>query len=199
MPGRKVSIYNEGTLLALILDLKIRFHSGHQRSLDDVMRLMWQRFGKNQAGYTYQDYQNVCEEVYGASLQDYFENYVSGTSPLENELKELFPQFGLIFNVKPSEKLEEKIYGLKLIEQEGRYFIDAIAVNSPAEKVLSLKDEVLNYSPDLFKSENDIGIEVNRFGRKLKAELSPNGGEYFSIYQVKEIKGNSELTRWLGE
>ncbi len=199
VPGRKVSIYNEGTLLALILDLKIRFHSGHQRSLDDVMRLMWQRFGKNQAGYTYQDYQNVCEEVYGASLQDYFENYVSGTSPLENELKELFPQFGLIFNVKPSEKLEEKIYGLKLIEQEGRYFIDAIAVNSPAEKVLSLKDEVLNYSPDLFKSENDIGIEVNRFGRKLKAELSPNGGEYFSIYQVKEIKGNSELTRWLGE
>ncbi|WP_339608798.1 M61 family peptidase [uncultured Roseivirga sp.] len=120
VPGRKVSIYNEGALLALILDLKIRLRSGHQRSLDDVMRLMWQRFGKNQAGYTYQDYQNVCEEVYGVSLQDYFENYVSGTSPLENELKELFPQFGLSFNLKRAEKLEEKIYGLKLAEQEGR-------------------------------------------------------------------------------
>ncbi|KYG76449.1 M61 family metallopeptidase [Roseivirga echinicomitans] len=199
VPGRKVSIYNEGALLALILDLKIRLRSGHQRSLDDVMRLMWQRFGKNQVGYTYQDYQNVCEEVYESSLQDYFENYVSGTSPLENELKELFPQFGLRFNVKPSEKLGEKTYGLKLIEQDGRYFIDAIAANSPAEQVLSLKDEVLNCSPDLFKSKNDIGIEVNRFGRKLKAELSPNGGNYFSIYQVEEIKGNSELTRWLGE
>jgi len=199
VPGRKVSIYNEGALLALILDLKIRLRSGHQRSLDDVMRLMWQRFGKNQAGYTYQDYQNVCEEVYGVSLQDYFENYVSGTSPLENELKELFPQFGLSFNLKRAEKLEEKIYGLKLAEQEGRYFIDAIAANSPAEQALSLKDEILNYSPDLFKSENIIEVEVNRFGRKLKAELSPNGGNYFSIYQVEEIKGNSELTRWLGE
>tara|TARA_R110000796_G_scaffold185330_2_gene302126 strand:- start:216961 stop:218631 length:1671 start_codon:yes stop_codon:yes gene_type:complete len=199
VPGRKVSIYNEGALLALILDLKIRLCSDHQKSLDDVMRLMWQRFGKNQAGYTYQDYQNVCEEVYGHSLQDYFENYVSGTSPLEKELKELLPQFSLSFNVKPAKKLEEKIYGLKLAEQEGRYFIDAIAANSPAEQLLSLKDEVLNYSPDLFKSENNIEIEVNRFGRKLKAELSPNGGNYFSIYQVEEIKGNSELTRWLGE
>ncbi|WP_421976744.1 M61 family metallopeptidase [Roseivirga seohaensis] len=199
VPGRKVSIYNEGALLALILDLKIRLRSGHQRSLDDVMRLMWQKFGKNQAGYIYQDYQNVCEEVYGDSLQYYFENYVSGTSPLEKELKVLFPQFGLSFNLKPAEKPEEKIYGLKLAEQEGRYFIDAIAANSPAEQVLSLKDEVLNYSPDLFKSENNIEIEVNRFGRKLKAELNPNGENYFSIYQVEEIKGNSELTRWLGE
>ena len=199
VPGRKVSIYNEGALLALILDLKIRLRSGYQRSLDDVMCLMWQKFGKNQAGYTYQDYQNVCEEVYGDSLQYYFENYVSGTSPLEKELSELFPQFGLSFKVKPSEKPEEKVYGLKLIEQDSRYFIDAIAVNSPAEQVLSLKDEVLNYSPDLFKSENNIEIEVNRFGRKLKAELNPNSENYFSIYQVEEIKGNSELTRWLGE
>ncbi|KYG81821.1 putative metalloprotease with PDZ domain [Roseivirga ehrenbergii] len=198
VPGRKVSIYNEGALLALILDLKIRLRSGHQRSLDDVMRLMWQKFGKNQAGYTYQDYQNVCEEVYGDSLQYYFENYVSGTSPLEKELKVLFPQFGLSFHVKPSEKLE-KIYGLKLAEQEGRYFIDAIAANSPAEQVLSLKDEVLNYNSDLFKSKSHIEIEVNRFGRKLKVELSPNGGNYFSIYQVEEIQGNNELTRWLGE
>lgn len=199
VPGRKVSIYNEGALLALILDLKIRLRSVHQRSLDDVMRLMWQKFGKNQAGYTYQDYQNVCEEVYGDSLQYYFENYVSGTSPLEKELKVLFPQFGLSFNLKPAEKPEEKIYGLKLAEQEGRYFIDAIAANSPAEQVLSLKDEVLNYNSDLFKSKSHIEIEVNRFGRKLKVELSPNGGNYFSIYQVEEIKGNSELTLWLGE
>lgn len=199
VPGRKVSIYNEGALLALILDLKIRSRSDHQRSLDDVMRLMWQRFGKDQTGYTYYDYQNTCEEVYGASLQNYFKNYVSGTSPLEKELKELLPQFGLSFNVKPADKPEEKIYGLKLAEQEGRYFIDAIAVNSPAEQVLSLKDEVLNHSPDLFKSENTIEVEVNRFGRKLKAELSPNGGNYFSIYQVEETKGNSKLVRWLGE
>ena len=197
VPGRKVSIYNEGALLALILDLKIRLCSDHQKSLDDVMRLMWQRFGKNQAGYTYQDYQNVCEEVYGHSLQDYFENYVSGTSPLEKELKELLPQFSLSFNVKPAKKLEEKIYGLKLAEQEGRYFIDAIAANSPAEQLLSLKDEVLNYSPDLFKSENNIEIEVNRFGRKLKTKLSPNGANYFSVYCVERSKDRDQFTGWL--
>ncbi|MGW8122953.1 M61 family metallopeptidase [Roseivirga echinicomitans] len=199
VPGRKVSIYSEGALLALILDLKIRLRSAHQKSLDDVMRLMWQRFGESQTGYTYQDYQNVCEEVYGASLQDYFENYVSGTSPLENELSQLFPQFGLNFKLKPAEKPEEKIFGLKLIAQEGRYFIDAIAANSPAEKTLSLKDEVMNCKPDLFQNENNIEIEINRFGRKLKAELKPNGGNYFSIFQVTEIAANNQLELWLGK
>ena len=111
----------------------------------------------------------------------------------------MLPQFGLNFKLKLAEKLEEKIYGLKLVEQDSRYFIDAIAANSPAEQVLSLKDEVLNYSPDLFKSENNIEIDVNRYGRKLKAELSPNGANYLSVYQVENIKSNGELTRWLGK
>ena len=58
---RKVSIYNEGALAALILDLKIRHKHNNKRSLDDVMRKMWQNYGSNMSGYSAEDYQKVAE------------------------------------------------------------------------------------------------------------------------------------------
>ena len=40
------SYYVKGSLVALCLDLLIRERTGGQKSLDDVMRLLWQRFGR---------------------------------------------------------------------------------------------------------------------------------------------------------
>lgn len=46
-PNALVSYYSKGALVALALDLHIQYHSKKQRSLDDVMRLMWQRYGRD--------------------------------------------------------------------------------------------------------------------------------------------------------
>ncbi len=45
-PNAIVSYYTKGALVALGLDLTIRLATVNRRSLDDVMRLLWQRFGK---------------------------------------------------------------------------------------------------------------------------------------------------------
>jgi predicted metalloprotease with PDZ domain len=45
-PNAVVSYYTKGALVALGLDLTIRLATDNRRSLDDVMRLLWQRFGK---------------------------------------------------------------------------------------------------------------------------------------------------------
>src|SRR5690606_39012483 len=62
-PQRKVSVYHKGALTALILDLYIRKKFNHSRSLDDIMRLLWQRFGKPFVGYSLDDYKSIAEEV----------------------------------------------------------------------------------------------------------------------------------------
>ena len=46
-PNAHVSYYTKGALVALCLDLFIRHNSQHTRSLDDVMRHLWQKFGQN--------------------------------------------------------------------------------------------------------------------------------------------------------
>jgi predicted metalloprotease with PDZ domain len=49
-PNAVVSYYVKGSLVALCLDLTIRARTRSRRSLDDVMRLMWRRYGSPPAG-----------------------------------------------------------------------------------------------------------------------------------------------------
>ena len=45
----QISYYLKGEVVSFLLDLLIRAKHSNARSLDDVMRLMWQQFGGNQA------------------------------------------------------------------------------------------------------------------------------------------------------
>jgi predicted metalloprotease with PDZ domain len=87
IPDRKVSVYHKGAIAAQILDLHIQKVSNKTRSLDNVMHLMWQRFGKSSngtplLGYSMKDYQDICEEVAEENLDWYFEKCISGKDSL---------------------------------------------------------------------------------------------------------------------
>ena len=188
IPARKVSIYNEGALAALILDLKIRLKTDSAQSLDDVTRLMWQRHGRDFTGYTYQDYQSAAEQIYGDSLANYFSEIISGTKAYEYELEALLTAFGLSFELKAPTKSEEAGFGIKILKHSNRYFIDQIAIGSFAEEQLSLKDEILTVNGNSYEGtwpeDEHITLEVNRFGRKLTFVLERGKQIYFPVYQV---------------
>ena len=114
VPDRKVSVYQKGAIAALILDLHLRQLTNHAHSLDDVMRLMWQRFGKPFIGYTVADYRAVTEKVAGESLDWYFDLCIFGNQPLENKLNEYLKWVGLqiIYN----EHTPEHPDGIRLLE-----------------------------------------------------------------------------------
>ena len=64
------------------------------------MQLMWQRFGKSEngtplLGYSMQDYQDICEEVAGESLDWYFEKCILGTESLFDLLNEYLQNIDL--------------------------------------------------------------------------------------------------------
>lgn len=94
-PQRKVSVYQKGALAALILDLFIRRKYDHTRSLDDVMRLLWQRFGQPFIGYSLDDYKHIAEEVAGEKLDWYWDECIEGNAPLDNRLNEALVFVGL--------------------------------------------------------------------------------------------------------
>ncbi|GAB3324101.1 PDZ domain-containing protein [Larkinella ripae] len=95
VPDRKVSVYHKGATVALMLDLYLRRKWNHARSLDDVMRLMWERFGKPFVGYTLEDYRAVTEEVAGEPLDWYYNRCILGNEPLETLLNEHLAFVGL--------------------------------------------------------------------------------------------------------
>ncbi len=88
VPGRKVSVYHKGALVSLILDLHLRRETNHAKTLDDIIRAMWQRFGKPFVGYTFADYRAVAEDIAGENLDWYFDTCITGNAPIASMLNQ---------------------------------------------------------------------------------------------------------------
>lgn len=87
-----VSYYLKGGLAMLALDLQIRRRTEGARSLDDVVRLLWQRHGA--PGVPHPDQlQPLFEEATGLALADVFDRQIRGTA--DPELAEELRHVGL--------------------------------------------------------------------------------------------------------
>lgn len=96
-PNAQVSYYAKGALVALGLDMELRRLSGGTRSLDDVMRLLWQRYGRSDEGVPEDGIELAAAEVAGVPLADFFADYVHGLAelPLADWLAPMDVEVGL--------------------------------------------------------------------------------------------------------
>ena len=97
-PNAIVSYYAKGSLVGLALDLTIRAETKGRKSLDDVMRLLWQRYGRDfyegeGIGVSEADVEHLFDEVSGLKLKRFFDRYVRGTEDLP--LAKLLAPFGV--------------------------------------------------------------------------------------------------------
>lgn len=95
LPGKRVSIYYKGALMALGLDLLIRKKFEHRRSIREVMLQLNSEFGRLQKGYTLHDFYRVCSEVYGEDLGSWFARWMESDADVTEELQELLQYVGV--------------------------------------------------------------------------------------------------------
>ena len=95
-PNAVVSYYVKGSLVAAALDLTLR-RSG-RASLDDVLRILWQRYGRTGIGVPEGAIDAIVAELGGDAIGDFFARYVHGTddAPLEMLLRE----FGIDYTLR---------------------------------------------------------------------------------------------------
>jgi len=105
-PNAIVSYYAKGALVALALDLTLRRHTAGGCSLDDVMRLLWQRYGRTGVGVPEDGVEAIAAEVAGVSLQGFFDQALRGTQDLP--LADLLGDVGVSFQLRPTESQEDK-------------------------------------------------------------------------------------------
>jgi len=80
------SVHLQGELLGAMLDLLIRNATEGRRSFDDVMALMFKRFGGKKGFYT-RDIEQVATEVCGSDeVHAFFKNYIYDGSALDFDL-----------------------------------------------------------------------------------------------------------------
>ncbi len=80
-----ISYYLKGGVVTLLLDLEIRARTGGKRSMDDVMRLLWTRFGKRGEGFADDKVQAIVEEAAGIELDAFFARHVRGHDEVDAE------------------------------------------------------------------------------------------------------------------
>lgn len=84
-PNRSISYYLKGELVGLIMDLEIRRRTANQKSLDDVLRLLFERYGRHGQGFPERAYQDAVETVAGSSMAEFFARYIHGVDELPFE------------------------------------------------------------------------------------------------------------------
>ncbi|HEX2207181.1 MAG TPA: hypothetical protein VHG93_05825, partial [Longimicrobium sp.] len=82
-PNATISYYQKGALVAMLLDLTIRGGTDNARSLDDVLRALWERYGARDEGFPEGAVEAVAEEVAGFSLRAFFDHAIRGTGELD--------------------------------------------------------------------------------------------------------------------
>jgi predicted metalloprotease with PDZ domain len=81
-PETTISCYQKGAVLGLLIDLAIRHETHGRRSLDDVMRYLYQQYHqKQQRGYTEQEFDEACQSIAAATLSEVL-GYAKNTEPI---------------------------------------------------------------------------------------------------------------------
>ena len=81
-PNALVSYYLKGSLVGLCLDLLIRSGTRGRRSLDDVMRALWRRYGRTGRGVGEGDIESLAQEISGLDLRRFFRLALRSTAEL---------------------------------------------------------------------------------------------------------------------
>lgn len=152
-----ISYYDKGAALGMLLDLKIRHETKNRKSLDHVMRTLYQKYYKEKKrGFTDQEFREICESTAGCTLPEIFE-YASTVKDIDYpkylayaglqidvETRELPGAFlGVATQAQPRE-FAGAFLGGAIQNQGGNPVISNVEWDSPASLAgLSVQDEIV--------------------------------------------------------
>jgi predicted metalloprotease with PDZ domain len=165
-----VSYYAKGALVALALDLKIRSEAEGELSLDDVMRACWSHWGQSGEGMPERGLEQVCHDVTGLDLEDFFDASVRGTAELP--LGKLLARFGVDYRLRPTAGRDDKggkpsakkpgpWLGATLANNSGKSVFTVVANDGPAEQA--------GVAPgDAAVARDGVALSAENFDKRLR-------------------------------
>ncbi|MEE4301356.1 MAG: PDZ domain-containing protein [Pseudomonadales bacterium] len=167
--NRTISFYSQGALLGLVLDLEIRARSGGARSLDDVMRALYEDFPLGSDGYDYADVRNRVERVGGGPLAADLDGWVLGTVPLP--VTEALAKVGWKLGREDAEEDPEPTLGVRTRSADGGQYVRYVRIDGPAWEAGVNVDDVL-LAIDGVRIGNDLDELLERHAPGDLVELA---------------------------
>jgi len=147
-PNAIISYYTKGALIALALDLTARQQSNNVKSLDDLMRVLWEQHGKPDIGVPEDGVERLAEKVMGLNLKEFFDQALRSTEdlPLETLLRSVgigfrleeaasaADQGGLYKCENPPEKKIRPVLGARVAPTDGEAKISVVFDDGAAQQ-----------------------------------------------------------------
>ena len=178
-PNAVVSYYGKGALLALGLDLQIRAFSKNKSSLDDLMRLIWQRHGVTLDGIAEDGLDDLMYVLLGSGFSkiwsDMKARYIFGTEdiPIQKWIT------SRLISVKP--KMQSKLEKIKL--QLGMRHTDLNGWLKVTHVLDGGAAQLAGLAPgDLLASINGQRVTIGRLD-KILSSLTEGQSIHFCFYR----------------
>jgi predicted metalloprotease with PDZ domain len=169
-----ISYYDKGAALGLLLDLKIRNETGNRRSLDDVMRSLYQKYYRERKrGFTDEEFREECDSAAGTPSSEVFE-YANTVKDID--YRKYFGYAGLDIDVTPV-ALPGAFLGADTQFQDGSLVISGVELDSPAQRGgLMAQDQILALDGTRVNAKSlDEMLKLKKAGDKIQVLVSRRG------------------------
>lgn len=208
IPNRKVSIYTEGALTAFLTDVAIRKSTEDKHSLDDVMRHLYETFGKPGVGYNEQAYRSTVEKVAGSHLNAIFDRYIYGTEDYLPALTEAFNYLGISLVWNNRDDFAGKTGALGSVEANG-YRIHILEYDSPADQAKLAPGDLITtvngiqvddhfHKRIALESDTAFALGVLRHRKSFTTVVKGSGAYFMKPKLSVEPKKNPRFEAWAG-
>ena len=208
IPNRKSSIYIEGCLLAMLLDLTIRNKSKHKKSLDDIMQILFEEYALKGIGVSEVNLKNEIKKLIGNELNKLWDNFFHGTNDIYLPLKKQLKLLGIDLSKKRNTKALATNYGIFVDSKSSNILF--VAPNSPAEKAginpgdsiialnsIEIKMDDADEWAKYFSNSGHINLTLKKDGIINEIKLNPSSKLFFPKVKLALLEPSSELKRWL--
>ena len=208
-----ISYYDKGELVGMMQDLLIVQASKGEKHLDDVFRLLYDKYYKGlKRGFTDQEYQDAVAQVAGQRFDDFFQNCVYGTRT--PDYATALAGVGLTLTSTPA--TANGVLGATIANRGGRYLVTAVKRDGTAwSGGLNVNDEItqLNGAPptdEAVKQANSgqaagtvLKLQVKHGAQThdLTLTLQPDASRVFQIQPNPQATPEQQrlLAKWLGK
>jgi predicted metalloprotease with PDZ domain len=205
-----VNYYPKGAVIAFLLDARIRRATNGAKSLDDAMRLAYQRYSGDK-GFTLDQFYAVMSEVAGTNLRSWFTQTVETTNELD--YKEALDWFGLRF--RPAPPSQRAWTGALTRNDAGRLVVTGVRRGTPAydaglnvdDEILAIDDvrvraDQLSVRLEQYRPGSRVALLVARRDRLVRLDLTL-GIEPSRAWRIEPVPGATDaqrqrLTAWIG-
>lgn len=135
-----ISYYSKGEVVGMLMDLEIANATKGAKSLDDVMKAMYEQGKVQKRGYTDAEFKAMVEKVSGISFTSFWEKYIDGVDDIDFE--KFFAYAGI--DAKAEVASPNKPYTGATLTVTRSVNVGGVARNSPAwVQGLNVNDEIL--------------------------------------------------------